>query len=467
MATVSPDERGKGSPGGQKKTQAEDLTEQHSTQTHTGHVVQETYQFYLAEPRTGPVIGKTPVIDQSIPPLEVAVEYTDSSVQPATALAITAESTIRIAKPVQRRRLPRATIILLVVLASLALLSVGIAGTGYYYYVTRIQRPLKQFIRPVSRGLDEVKATVVQAPTYDMIRGQSWNILLLGSDNDNKYTFPQILTQVMMIVHVDTINNTVTMVSIPRDSWVPVANINGMHKIDQAFLLGAQNSNDFEDGVRTARETIEQDYGISIDRYAWVGLDGFSKVIDTLGGVDIDVLHPMVDDDYPDDVGKGSDPKNPQAYTRLLIAPGPQHLNGQEALNYVRTRHSDLVGDLGRTQRQQQVLAALKLKLNITSVISNLSQLFSDLNGSVYTDLTADEMLAFANFSRMVPSQNITHLTLGTGQGLTDYGDPTTINDPTLGMDQDVIIPHCATIQPVINRIFQLGTDMQSCHIGS
>src|SRR5439155_23796570 len=111
------------------------------------------------------------------------------------------------------------------------------------------------------------------------------------------------------IVQVDSVNNTVTIVSITRDSWVnvtEVGGVGGMHKIDQAFILEASQHNSFNEGVRLARLTIEKDYGITIDRYAWVGLDGFAQVIDTLGGLDIDVIHPVVDDVYPDDTGKNA-----------------------------------------------------------------------------------------------------------------------------------------------------------------
>jgi LCP family protein required for cell wall assembly len=95
--------------------------------------------------------------------------------------------------------------------------------------------------------------------------------------------------------------------------------------------------------------TIEQDFHIPINAYAWVGLDGFIKVIDTLGGVDIDVLHPIVDDTYPADI---TSPNNPYDYQRVFIPPGPQHLDGETVLEYVRSRHSDLLGDVGRTARQ-------------------------------------------------------------------------------------------------------------------
>jgi len=339
----------------------------------------------------------------------------------------------------------------------------GTLAYGYYYFDTHVQQPLTKFIHPVSRSNLEPTTAASPIPSDSDVTGRVWNILLLGSDNDGKYSFPALLTQVVMIVHVDTINNSVSMVSIPRDSWVHVPEVDAMHKIDQAFFIGASQNNSFDDGVRLARLTIEADYGITIDRYAWVGLDGFAKVIDTLGGLDVDVLHPIVDDVYPDDTG--SNANQPNAYKRLYIAPGPQHLTGLEALEYVRSRHADLLGDIGRTQRQQQVLQALKLKLNLTSVLSNLSQLINDLTGRVYTDLSEKELIGFAVFGRGVNSQNIERITLGPGQGEQDYGDLSTIYDPLAGSTQDVVIPHCENIQPLMNRIFHLG-DAQSCNVG-
>src|SRR5205085_12026794 len=116
---------------------------------------------------------------------------------------------------------------------------------------------------------------------------------------------------------------------------------------------GATQNNSFDNGVRLARLTVEKDYGITIDRYAWVGLSGFASVIDTLGGVDIDLTHPILDDNYPDDTGSHNG--DPYALKRLYIMPGPHHLNGEQALEYVRSRHADLIGDIGRTARQHEV----------------------------------------------------------------------------------------------------------------
>jgi polyisoprenyl-teichoic acid--peptidoglycan teichoic acid transferase len=352
------------------------------------------------------------------------------------------------------RRLLIACLLLLLIIAG------GGLAYGYYYFQTNIQAPLSQFIHTVSRGQDEPAGSVILPDSS--VSGRTWNVLLLGSDNDGKYNFPAVLTQVMMIVHIDTVQNSVTLVSIPRDSWVYVPEVGGMHKIDQAFLLGAAPHNSFDDGVRLARLTVEQDYGITIDRYAWVGLDGFSKVIDTLGGIDVDVAHPIVDDNYPDDTGANAG--NPYAYTRLDLAPGPQHLNGHEALEYVRSRHADLVGDIGRTQRQQQILQALKLKLSIGSVLGNLSHIFADLKGSVYTDFSEQEMLGFASYGQGLSATAVQRLILGPGSGSQDYGDYGTVYDPSVGGNQDVVIPHCDTIQPAINSVFGLGF-AQSCNV--
>src|SRR5947209_10540850 len=279
--------------------------------------------------------------------------------------------------------------VLVTIFLLLLLLVGGTLAFGYYYFQTNIQEPLANLIRPVSRSKDEPSGNAI--PSVSNVTGRAWNILLLGSDNDGKYSFPAVLTQVMMVVHIDTINNRVTMLSIPRDSWVNVPEVGGMHKIDQAFFLGAVQRNSFDDGVRLARLTIEKDYGITIDRYAWVGLNGFAKVIDTLAGLDIDVTHRIVDDTYPDDTGAHAN--DPNTYKRLYMAPGPQHLTGLQALEYVRSRHADLVGDIGRTQRQQQVLTALRQKLNVESVLGHLQQLIADLQGKVYTDLRSEELV--------------------------------------------------------------------------
>ncbi len=134
-------------------------------------------------------------------------------------------------------------------------------------------------------------------------------------------------------------------------------------------------------------------------------------MINTVGGIDINVLHPITDDAYPDDTGKGA--TDPYAYKRLYIAPGPQHLDGLTALEYVRSRHADLVGDFGRSVRQQQILSQLKYKLDNPSVLGELPQLAQDLDGYVKTDMQLQDVFNLLYFAKSLNQSQIGQYTLG------------------------------------------------------
>ncbi len=152
--------------------------------------------------------------------------------------------------------------IVLTIYLLLLLLGGGGIAYGYYYFNSNIQAPLGKIYHSVSLGKNEPTTNSNATRDTGVISGRSWNILLLGSDDDEKYVFPSVLTQVIMVIHIDTVNNSVYMVSIPRDSWVYVPEIGGMHKIDQAFEFAAKQNHSFDDGVRVARLTIEKGYGI-------------------------------------------------------------------------------------------------------------------------------------------------------------------------------------------------------------
>lgn len=211
------------------------------------------------------------------------------------------------------------------------------------------------------------------------------NILLLGSDNDQKFSGSNPLTQTMMVVHIDYDNKTVAMFSIPRDLWIEKPD--GTYgKIDQAAE---------ENGIPSAIAVVEQTFGINIDHYGWVGLYGFIKSIDAVEGVNLQVIHPVLDYSYPTDINN----PNPYGYQRLDIQPGMQHMDGEQALQYVRSRHEDVVGDFGRTQRQRQLLLTLKgTILNSPSALGQIPQLFDSLNGQIKTDLTPLESLQLGSF---------------------------------------------------------------------
>lgn len=221
------------------------------------------------------------------------------------------------------------------------------------------------------------------------------NILLLGSDNDQKFSGDNPLTQTMMVVHIDYDTKQVDMFSIPRDLWIQKPD--GTYgKIDQAAE---------ENGIPSAIAVVEQTFGIHIDHYAWVGLYGFIKSIDAVGGINLQVIHPVLDYSYPTDINN----PNPYGYQRLDIQPGMQHMDGEQALQYVRSRHEDLVGDFGRTQRQRQLLLTIKdTILNSPEALSQIPQLFDTLNGQIKTDVTPVSALQLGSFfltNKITPQQ--------------------------------------------------------------
>lgn len=217
------------------------------------------------------------------------------------------------------------------------------------------------------------------------------NILVLGSDNDAKFD-PNAVppTQVVIVLSIDPVSRTITLLSIPRDSWVHIPGYtynqgvgpdgstgSGFNKIMVASSLGFYST----------ACTVERNFGIPIDNYVWVGLQGFIKVIDSMNGVTVDVTHPVLDDTYPDDLN----PNDPYAYRRIYIPPGPQHLNGSTALLFVRSRHGDLQSDFSRSQRQQiliqQVRRAL-LSQDAASLVALVPSLLQDLQGNIKTDIS-------------------------------------------------------------------------------
>lgn len=300
-------------------------------------------------------------------------------------------------------------------------------------------------------GIDRTVSTTVDASTQGRVstrsitstthstfslpslsRQERVNFLLLGSDTDLKFSPSDYLTQSMILVTVDPKTHTVGMLSIPRDLWVDIPGY-GFGKIQIAYEIG---------GVALARRTVEQNFGVPIDYYAWVGLQGFQKIIDTVGGVNIDVPHPVLDDAYPDDLN----PTDPYAYKRLYIPAGPQHLAGPEALEFVRSRHGDLVGDFGRSQRQQMLLLALRKQLTATTVLFHLPQLAADLQDTVRTDLPLTELLAYANFARTLHRSEIHQVVLL---------PPTyTENTTTPNGSQDIVVPHWPAIDRVVQQMF-------------
>lgn len=336
------------------------------------------------------------------------------------------------------------------VVAAVLLVLIASGSALAWYYQTNFAGSVSNITGQQAVRFNKEGNAVPQSATTntDILSGKRINILLLGSDTDGKNAAP--LAQTDIVVTIDPQTKYVGMLSIPRDMQVNIPD-SAPNKLDAAFALGwayvHKGPTPFSNAAGLSIETIQENFGIPIDYYAWVGLDGFVKVIDTAGGVDIDAIHPMVDDVYPDDVNNQYN--NAYAYKRLYIAPGPQHMDGPQALEYVRTRHSDLVGDFGRSARQQQILSQLKTKLATPGIIDKLPELAKDLDGHVKTDMQLPDILKLMNFARTIDPNKVDRVILSTPYS---RPIPNTSN----------LAPNCALIIPVISRMFALG-DKANC----
>jgi polyisoprenyl-teichoic acid--peptidoglycan teichoic acid transferase len=236
-----------------------------------------------------------------------------------------------------------------------------------------------------------------QLPDWD--KKERVNILLLGADtNASRKAEGEVpLSDTIIIMSIDPATKKVGMLSIPRDLLVEIPGV-GQDKINAAYSNGELSS---VTGPGLVRATIEYNFGIKIDYYAVVDFAGFQKIVDTLGGVTLDVSAPIKDDQYP-----GEDFN----YTRVIFHTGLQHMSGQQALRYVRTRHDD--NDFARGNRQQQLLTALRQQSLSLGLITQAPQLISQLGDTIRTDLPPSDALKLAKLGTEINSSNIQNYSL-------------------------------------------------------
>ena len=237
-------------------------------------------------------------------------------------------------------------------------------------------------------------------PAPPLVEGERTNILLLGIDRRGGRGWGY-RTDTIIIVSVDQVNDTVSMLSIPRDLYLEIPG-HGEDRINAANVYGYRY--DYPGGgPALLMRTIEQNFQIPIDYYVMVDFDGFTQVIDTLGGVDVNVPRTLHDTMYPD-----PRPGDPYAYKTIHFDAGWQHLDGKRALEYSRSRMS--TSDFARAARQQQVLLAIREKavsLGILNLIPKLPALFATMGNMVKTDMTLGEMGDLAQLAPQIDLENI------------------------------------------------------------
>lgn len=251
------------------------------------------------------------------------------------------------------------------------------------------------------------------------------NILILGTGGV-EHEGPN-LTDTIFFASINPTKNNVTLVSIPRDLWVPSLS----NKINTAYAVG---------GLPLAEKTVSKILNQPIGYGARLNFNGFVQAVNLVGGVDVNIAKAFDDYEYPIE-GKENDPcghkaedlaslassssqlkEFPCRYTHIHFDKGENHLNGESALKYVRSRHAlgDEGTDFARSARQEKVIKAFKDKIFSLQTVINpvrLISLYNILKNNIDTDIKKDEL---DDFVRLFQSLRNTKIEAA----IIDYGDP-------------------------------------------
>jgi len=247
------------------------------------------------------------------------------------------------------------------------------------------------------------------------------SLLILGSDARPDEIKLGVVgrTDTLLLLVADRAAPQLALVSVPRDLWVAIP-AHGEERVNAAFELG---------GSQTAKQTVSNLLSQPIDRYTLVGLQGVRDIVDAVGGVDITVAQAIHDETYPtDDYG----------FQTVDIPAGRQHMDGDIALKYARTRHQD--SDFGRIARQQQVLSAVRTALQNPVNWPRIPAVGIALRQSIQTDLSPFDAIAFGAAT------------------LRHQGDPerlvidTALVTPVIGLDGAYLLDPKPELKPAVAR---------------
>jgi LCP family protein required for cell wall assembly len=233
------------------------------------------------------------------------------------------------------------------------------------------------------------------------------NILLLGKGGDNQSNGPD-LTDSLLIISLDPVNDKVALLSIPRDLWVQPEGYGHM-KINAVYANAKYSalSNNPEDesaaestAISTVTDVVEENLGINMHYYAMIDFAAFEEVVNILGGIDVTLEEPY------------SDPTMLVGSRYFSLPEGTSHLDGGHALAYARSRYGSERGDFDRGEHQQKVVVAIKDKALSLGTFANplkISQLLSTFGDRVRTNLSIDDMMRVYDFSKKVSNENVSH----------------------------------------------------------
>jgi LCP family protein required for cell wall assembly len=228
-------------------------------------------------------------------------------------------------------------------------------------------------IKPTKQATSTALYTVYPTMSQQDITSPTGQIriLVLGSDYRPGEGFR---TDVIILLTLNPQTGTASFLSFPRDLYVSIPGI-GMERINTAQEYG---------GFALMSATLQQNFGFTPDYYVMTNFDGFKGIIDTLGGIDVNAAVTLKD---KCDVRSRVD-----GMGYCTIKAGSNHMDGETALWYVRSRHSS--SDFDRTRRAQEVLQAMFLKLMSLGAVNRASELYAQFNASVETNLPLNTIVS-------------------------------------------------------------------------
>lgn len=225
------------------------------------------------------------------------------------------------------------------------------------------------------------------------------NLLLLGIPGRNHEGVD--LTDTMIFISIDYSKNDILMISLPRDIWLESMK----DKLNTAYHYGESKKEG--GGFILAKSSVEEVVGVPIQYVLLIDFDGFEKMVDLVGGIDVNVEKSFTDQKFPiegkEDDLCGGDPDFKCRYETISFEKGINHMDGEIALKFVRSRNasSEEGTDFARSKRQQEVLVAFQKKLisfeNISS--SKISELTKIIEKTIHTDLSFQEAAYLAKFA--------------------------------------------------------------------
>jgi polyisoprenyl-teichoic acid--peptidoglycan teichoic acid transferase len=251
----------------------------------------------------------------------------------------------------KRRRLNWRNII------GLFLLIILIVGGVYGFSVYRsINKAAASMHEPLSGKQSNEKPKALK-------KKEPFSVLMLGVDEREGDSGR---SDTMIVLTVNPNNNSVKMLSIPRDTRTEIVGKGKEDKINHAYAFG---------GVPMAVDTVENFLDIPIDYYVKINMEGFKDIIDTIGGINVE-----------NDLAFKVD--------QFTFPTGEIHLNGEEALNYTRMRYDDPNGDFGRQERQRQIIQGVIKEGASLSSLSKVPDILQAIGSNVKTNLTIQEMIS-------------------------------------------------------------------------